>query len=265
MANPAPPYCNLNSVNGEFFSIKQDKYDKDVKENEKQKKVFIIGLGSNIFFFIVFVGICIALYSKNKSNLQNSEQNAVPISPWTPGVIITLIIAILCILSMCFTGYKTISLNKGVPKPVIDDEIRPCYSKEKKEILQPIPSSQPGSPASGITSTIATQNTGALAGQQKFDSTNLFSGSGLEQLDLSAEFNQLQGSSNMGTGSTLTTVDTTGTGRNFSFDQNQTSTNSANAGSTSSANQGRRSSTETSGNAGATSSTSGSSSVQFST
>jgi hypothetical protein len=255
------PNCNTTSTDGEFFSIKQDKYTTEVSDNEKQKKIFYLGLGINILFSIILLIVGFVLLNKNKTEMSTEKKtNEEPLeSPWTTGVIICLGIGVLCVLSMIFTGYKTYSLNKPVEKPVFDDITRPCFSTSKNEIVEPIvtPSS------SGIKSSITGSNLGKVIADQVLKNQNSVTQSGLDQFDpnnVQITTGASQNTSNTGSGSQLASMDTTGSGSSFKFNQDQTSMNTANAGSTSFGNQGKN--TTVGGNSSASSGTSGSSSVQ---
>ena len=260
MTTQNPPNCNITNTDGEFFSIKQDKYTTEISDNEKQKKIFYLGLGVNILFSIILFIVGFVLLKKNKTDMLTEQKSSEPLeSPWTIGVIITLGVGLLCLLSIGFTGYKTYSLNTPVEKSVIDDTIRPCYSTSKKQIVQPGPTS-----SSGIKSTITGSNLGKTITDQVLKGQTSVTQSGLDQFDSSnieITTGASQNTSNAGSGSQLAAIDTTGTGSAFTFNQDQSSINNANAGSTSSGNQDKN--TTSGGNSSASSGTTGSSSVQI--
>ena len=261
MTTQNPPNCNITNTDGEFFSMKQDKYTTEISDNEKQKKIFYLGLGVNILFSIILFIVGFVLLKKNQTEMLTEQKSSEPLeSPWTTGVIITLGVGVLCLLSIGFTGYKTYSLKKPVEKSVIDDTIRPCYSISKKEIVQPGPTVA----SSGIKSTITGSNLGKTITDQVLKGQTSISQSGLDQFDpsnIEITTGASQNTSSAGSGSQIAAIDTTGTGKSFTFNQDQSSMNTANAGSTSSGNQDKN--TISGGNSSASSGTTGSSSVQI--
>lgn len=257
-----PPNCNISSTDGEFYSLSHSRHISRIAENDKQKKIFYLGLGFNILCFIILTIIGFVLLNKNKTAMSSRDKKSdVTLeSPWTTGVIICLGVGFLCLLSMFFTGYKSYSLGKPIDPPIINDTIRPCYSTSKKEIIEPIPTT----PTSGIKSSITGSNLGKTITDQVLKGQTTITQSGLDQFDpsnIEIITGASQNTSNEGSGSQLASLDTTGSGSAFKFSQDQTSTNAATAGSTSFGDQGKN--TATGGNSSATSGTTGSSSVQL--
>jgi hypothetical protein len=259
MTTQLPPYCNINIDNsGEYYSEKQKKYIKDLSDNKKQKNLFFLGLGFNIFFFILFIGFGLVLYNsnkkiQNKNNQENEENEDIiqNISLWTPGVVISLVIGILCFISIFFTGYKSYLLNKDIEKPIINDNIRPCYSNITKQYVQPQQPQQsnqnttnrssPGVDLS-LNSSVATgadlSSLNNTVSDQMMNSNTVFTGSGLDQLKgLEISFGNSQNTNNNNTNTQNLLSDTTGVG-NLSLDTNQNFSKTANATSTSTGNQG---------------------------
>ncbi len=256
MTTQLPPYCNINIDNsGEYYSEKQKKYIKDLSDNKKQKNLFFLGLGFNIFFLILFIVFGLVLYNSNKKiqnqNNQENEDNENNkdvikiVSLWTPGVVISLVIGILCFISIFFTGYKSYLLNKDIEKPVINDNIRPCYSNITKQYVQPnqitTNRNSPGVDIS-LNSIVATgadlSSLNTTMNDQMMNSNTIFTGTGLDQLKgLEISFGNTQNTNNSNTNTQNLLSDTTGVG-NISLGNNQNFSNTANATSTSTDNQG---------------------------
>ena len=256
MSTQSIPYCNINTINGEFFSNKKEKYQKDVEDNKKQKNIFSLGFGLNIFFFILLIFIGFVLYNSNKK-LQNQNQNNEEnkditqfVSLWTPGVVISLIIGILCLISMFFTGYKTIKLNhvnEEIPIPAIDDIYRPCYSRTTKQYIQSnqnsTNSTSPGVDVSLNTIVTTGANLNSLntrINDQTLNTNTTFTGTGLDQLKgLQINFGSSQNTNtnNSNTNTQNVVSDTTGVG-NLSLDTNKTYSNTASGTASSTGNQG---------------------------
>jgi hypothetical protein len=258
MSTQSIPYCNINTINGEFFSNKKEKYQKDVEDNKKEKKIFSLGFGLNIFFFILLFFIGVVLYNSNKKlqnqNQDNEENKDVTkfVSLWTPGVVISLIIGILCFISMFFTGYKTIKLNyvnEEIPMPAMDDISRPCYSRTIKQYIQPNQNTGnanitgPGVDVSLNTIVTTGANLNSLntrINDQMLNANTTFTATGLDQLkgvEIIFGSSQNTNTNNNNTNTQNVVSDTTGVG-NLSLDTNKTYSNTASGTASSTGNQG---------------------------
>ena len=231
------PNCNYNLPSGEFYSKNQEAYESELKENDKKHKIYSLGLYISIIIFLISSILFIILFKRNKDiingtiNQSNNENEIQLTSAWSVSVIVCLIISILTIGSGIFSGIFMLKYGKTINKPIITDEMRPCYSQIKKELLQPITSqtqtTSPTLPTSGIKTSITGGQTGQTGGSQNIQSGTSITGTGLDKLkgmDITTQSGELTSTQGGGTQSSINDANT---GGSLSFNQNQTNQNTA--------------------------------------
>jgi hypothetical protein len=231
----SPPYCNLNLVNDEeYYSYKKEQYNITVANAPKLKKIFQLILGINIFFFIVFGLLALYLYKQNKKFIKN-------FSPWTTSVVVLIIFSLISCLSMSFSGLKTLFLNQELKnEPKYDDIERPCYSNDKKKIIEA--DRLMNAPSTDLSSRLNTFSD--VKGTNIIKSGTTIMATGLDKLDgikITTSGNRTSKTTSDNNKSSSGTTDRT---QNFGFNQDLTSTKSANASSTSDGDNGPETQTD---------------------
>lgn len=257
------PNCNYNLPSGEFYSKKQETYENELKQNNKKHKIYSISLYVSIVIFLISFILFIILLKKNKDIINstiNQSENQLT-SAWSVSVIICLICSILSVCVGIFSGVFMIKYGKIITKYVIDDEIRPCYSQIKKEILTGMSSQQNKTtsdiPTSGVTSSIITGQTGKTSGTQNITSGTSINGTGLDQIEGIKINTQSGETTEMQEGGTRNVLNSVETGKGLKFNQAQTNQNTSGVSLSVSGNASSNPENVVSGNATSSSSNSG--------
>ena len=129
--------CNYDSTIGEFYSGKQKIYTNTITSNNINSKIFTIISGISILFTIVFFVISFVIYKNNQSTNNNNNSD----SAFSTGPKILLVLGIISFIVVIITIFFIYKYKiQETPKPLIDDEQRPCYSEKQGKKLDPIPS-----------------------------------------------------------------------------------------------------------------------------
>jgi heme/copper-type cytochrome/quinol oxidase subunit 2 len=229
------PNCNYIISEGEFYSNTFEKYNNKIKENDKKKKIFSIGLYANIVIFFITIIVFFIIFRKNKKDIETGVEqitgkNINIQSPWSTGVIILLIISILCFLSSLITAYNTYKYSVKEEKPTINDLVRPCYSKKNEKIIIDITNTEEQNrlnpQRSGVSGSIAGSQVGQTDREQNMDSQNVVTSSGLEQLgvEVNVNTNQTQNTENQDLFNQTVNANNLDSTTNFNLNQDQIST-----------------------------------------
>ena len=132
--------CNYDSTIGEFYSGKQKIYSNTITSNNINSKIFTIISGISILFTIVFFVISFVIYKNNQSTNNNNNNNNNN-SAFSTGPKILLVLGIISFIVLIISIFFIYKYKiQETPKPLIDDEQRPCYSDKLGKKLDPIPS-----------------------------------------------------------------------------------------------------------------------------
>jgi uncharacterized protein YneF (UPF0154 family) len=233
------PNCNYNLSSGEFYSKKKEIYDNQLKDNDKKYKIYSLGLYASIVIFLISFILFIVFFTRNKDLLKEKENKLT--SVWSTSVIVCIVFSILSFCFGIFTGIFMAKYSQTIKSPLIDDEIRPCFSQIKNKLISPnsptssnsSKSPQPNNkttyvPSTKISGNVTGSQAGKITSEQNILSNTSITGTGLDQIK-GLEINTQSGQTvDTNQEELRTMLNNMGTDGSFKYEHNQDNKNEMN-------------------------------------